>query len=1690
MPPRGLQTSPYGRIPRRVLPRVVASYVRAFHLIIPVGLAIVGAAAVAAADSPRCQLASDDVWEPQAVRWPVKPDSVEPVAPWVGSTAAELTDPVEVTLTRAAALWIPAVTMKRLRIIRGELADLRLSRVSGSIGSRIIVDEAGVVNGGGVELAEPIGPGSLWVIAARVPTTIVVERVDRRQPRLAWEAVRDALYAWIDAIPNSVAGEAARLGGTTATTANVELPPLPTDDGGGTAIRMLGARALIASQLSPIVRSAVQLWLRTQVELTIATLRPGDDPYVAHHTVVPDGLVTTDVDDTPYGPSPPTGRPWRLELTGPGVLVVDARATVAEALTGGDATVEVRRDGNVVARADEAVAPVMTVEPGAALPGLPAGVEPRKDGELGRKIRAVVPLALGAHVYDIAVNGAGLVRADVRRRSKRLREALSERPERDARWLQAKFATVADPLARAIADRFLASALGTSPTTTLTATTPAAVLAQLVATPGQLEPALARSLIATVTALVRKAYGDLERAIILELAQRIPDGVDATSLVAELLAPGRPAISSALLAALAPHLTGGTRSDAVAAAELAWRQNPTGFALRDALLTVAGRTALQRIDPVGEGVTRVLAARWLVAGANFQAAPSATPRLLASIVADQRHTATNEMSRNLASLAELTVGQSVNLDLPPHHDEPDRLAVVRVYVATPDDAPGPVRIAFDDGSQSLLALRKLEVVEFAASAGQHRIQVDAPPNTRVFVGAPRRVPAQPNGKADGAASVVQRWPVDGTVVYTLPTPRAIGPVRIELLGFTASQPQRHVVWLHSDLGPPRRLTFDVRMPDATSWSLDDDSTAAPPAAIWLWLPPGTRTFWLTTDGGPLYARVSVHGPAGASVNAVPQDLPPPLPRAVNFDRVAELSAALAAHPDSAKNYLDRAKLLLELGEVGAARRDLAAAAPRVRDQDRVAYDDTRLLLDTVAEPSYLPVQPPGGRIRSGVEIGAPTTPYVAELVSFARRVRHDGAAASWAAIERGDLAIQPSSPGQRMAAAIAQRARQSRAASERWLGIGSWQAQAAALVELRKLLDDGVEAVAPLAYGIAGELDDVVTPALQRARSTAARTSRWERVRNTAANAGFESLSTVLGQFDEPDAIALRRALLGAPWRDAVEILEPGRATTLSIEGPRKVAVRTWCRRLWPAELPTECRIASVLDQTAPNAIVVPHGEVRSIDVDVPAGVHEIEVGLGADDSTAMAAVRFADASESTTESALPTVRPTRVFLSAADRPAEIVVAGPGAVGVEIRGYSGRGESADIAVTGPDHERRVPIVVDQTPAPETTAVPGRAVAVTRPVTRTILLPTAGAYTIRVTPPASDVVAVRFATRVATTLRADYTVDRQIEVAGDGLPWPTVVPQPALVADRESDGRWIPSVEAVIGQDSLAALDSDFAALDLRFELAAQLRRRDRERSWFVELRGRQSGPLGPTGRFRAVGEFRGLPLGFAASVDARAAMQTTSEGTLWLARVLGDVSRPVLLNARWQLVPQLLLSAATFGPEVVPFGADPLVASTYRRSHPSQAVEGLELTGRPWADQFLAIGFNMRSNDSLVSIDAISAQVMWRGLFETSPRRGGIVMLEYAPTLRFANDFRAYTFLRHDLAAEVSWPWAIAGGRYGRLAVTLRGDLYPPTNISQTAHAVTLRLRWDGWHPGERNRMPSEEPLSDFIDQVSWAGRR
>ncbi len=1603
------------------------------------------------------------VWMPQAVRFPVVPAQVEPAAPWVPASAHELTDPIELAPDRAAALWLGPAELVRVRVVRGTLAAVHLQRIVGSAGARLAVDDPGVLAVGGVELVEPVGPGSVWVVAADKPTTIVVERTASRRPRLAWEVARDELRAWIDH------------GG--------ELPALPEDDGGEAELRLLGARALAkALGGQPAIDQALRAWRRDQVDRVLGALRPGDDPYILHDARTPSGATVTDSDGGVFGPAHPS---WRFEVEGPGTLVVDVRATTAEAAARKAASVEIRRDGVAIARVDDSAAAVTSSrEPGQAFP------TPAPPTTLGRRLRAVAPLAHGEHVYEINVVGAGLVRADVRRRERRLREVFATGGDLELaaarRVLQPLVASVPSAkLAAALLAAAYAEPVAIGDVPAIAAALPGARLAEpipneaapavyvrLATSPVRLPAEEARALVALVAAIAADPSVDeeLRTAIVLELAERLPGDIDATPIAARLLASGHGLPAPALLIALASHLTGGARSDALSAAELAWRRHPDSAALRWGVLAAARLAPQRRLDPVLPPPPEVAptAVRWLAGDPDDTepGVPGAT------------------------AISELPLGRELALDVPPHPTDAARLAVVRLYAVTPRDTPGPVEISIDGTVHPLLALAPAEVLAVAVAPGHRVMRVDAPVGTRAFVGAP-------GAGAARRASIRRLWPVDPKLVYTLPSPTAAGPVRIELRGLLPSDRARHVVWVHTDVGAPLRLVLDLRGPDLSAWPLEGERLPSGPASVAVWLPPTSRTLWLSSDDGPVFAHVSVHGPreqaAAVRAPAPAPVLPPEAVLAIATSTspelawVATLSATLARDPERGDLYVARATALIELGELASARRDLAAAATRLAPGDRAELDATVAALETIVEPTYLPRQPATSPVRAGDVVAPPpiatTSAELAPLVPLARRIRVDGAASAWAAVSRGALDVTPSPAADGVIAQLAERAGQPRAAATTWLRHDGWQLRVAALADLVAAIADHPRETAPLAFGVAAELDEVELSSVRRGRAVAARATRWERVRNTEDSAGFEALATSPGLLDEVPALALHRALLAAPWPEPATVVKPGTGTAVSIVGPRDIAVVTWCRRLWPTPGPDTCSLTVGLDQAATTRVTAPHARATVLStIHVPAGRHAIEVLLDEADPEAVAAIRFLDERSETTggsHTPIATVRRARAFLATSDHPAEIIVAGPGAIGIEVRGYAGQPTRFEITAG----DRVTSAAVDVTPAPETEGIPGRAIVVTRPVERVVLLRESGSHRIRVR---SDrgMVAVRFAVRVPTRAAPEVIVPTDSLRDSGGLTWPGWTLPPILDATLAAPSRVIPSAELVIGQDDLATLDSEFSALNLRIELAIEARRRHGNVWWFAELRGRRSGPLGPTTRVRFAGEVRRLPLGFAANIDLHAAAQSTPDGFAWLTRAILGVDRSIFVGQRLQIVPELDFYAAAFGPTTDPPGADPLVSSVYRRDHPLQLVGHLGVRGRPWADQFAAARIDARTNSDFASLDQIGATFRWRGIVELAPRRGPIVALSYRPTLRFADLNRGYTFWRHDISAELSLARRL---RRGRVVVTLRGDLYAPSNVTAASHALSVSLRWDDWRAGERDRMPSEEPLGDYVDEVPWA---
>ncbi len=1606
------------------------------------------------------------MWRALEARWPVALDDVEP-GPATVPPAARATDgPLEVTVDVGATFWLPPAASARVRVTAGDRADVRLHRVVGTTDARLVVEEEAIVTDepAAVMAIEPPGPGARWMVTATRPTAVVIERAVARAPRLAWEELRRELHAWIER------------GG--------ELPATPARDGGRLAVR-LAAQEAVARALEDrraTVRPALVAWRKAELDRWLTTVRPAADPYLTRRRLLPQGATIDVPGDGRYGVGVGAGAGagagrLAVEAVGPGALVIDARLVEPQA----SIEVAVRRGGVLVARARDPAT--------AGAPVAPA---------IGRRLRVVVPLTIGRHAYAIETTPGAAVRAEVRIRRPRLRDLLARRTDETAAAREGLRALVTGPAPVAeavIADALLASTRGESshgaaPLDAVTADV--ATYAELITGPPVIDLASAPARVDAVAALMRDPAtpAALRTGLALELAERLPDGVDANAL-ARALVEVTPSPPPALLAALAPHLTSAGRDEQIIAAELAWRGAPASPEMRAALLAAHRAGTWRRVTPLAPAGAPP-ATRWLE--------PTTDPEENAD-----------------AALVQLVVGQAHEVTAVPARDDPTRLSVLRIYVATPPDHPGPIAIRVDQRVHHVLALTPLETLDVAVAPGVHLVAVE-PVGERTPLHAFVRVA----GHARGTPMQVRTlWPIAtaGTppVSFPLPAPRA-GPVRIQIRTVSVAPARndvrgRRVLWLHTDAGtPPRRLVFDARSSDEQSWPLAGaDARRSVSAAVTTWLPSSATRVWLVADRDDVVADIAIRHPRArgdaARDGAPPGDTLDALDAldardathgssAPELERIRSLSAALAADPGSARLHLARARSLAELGETALARRDLEAARaaaggdPHLVSRIRAVEDR----LSAQADPLYLTAQPKDSPIVDGVLLGPSLSAVgsaeaLASLAPIARAIRADGASAVWSTTrDRPLVTIAPAALA--LHGRVASMAGDHEASARALVQLGDvWQAKVEALAAIaRDLEPSGAarrDALAPLGFGLATELAVLELSAVRRDRATVTRASRWQPIRATEASAGRESLDLEPGALDEPPGMRVKDALVAAPWPDDTHHrLAPGQAAILELTGPRSVGTEVWCRRLWPAAGEDTCRLAIRVDHEPAREHVVRLGQRdAATEIVIGPGRHQVELQLRADDPTVVLAARFLERGN-----AIPPVQPTRAFLARHDGAVEIVTAGTGALAIELRGYEPPHGEVDVEIEAAGRRRTLTLPIDPRPAPRVRGAAGRAVALTAATTATVTLTDPGVHRVTIRPRAG-IVAVRMSVRVAAT-RLDPPVDtpapspRPDDAApGSPLAWPHAGARLALAAVDATSPAWLtPSLEVVVGKDDLAELDEDLADLDTRVELAARARRRLGPAWLRADLRGRRVGDLAPTLVARAGAEVRHGPSTI--DVDGRLAAQTDDGPHRWLASVRGE--RAIGLGADLRLVPSITGITSRSSSVTVGSGADPLVAGAYRRDHPHQLGVGVGLRWRPLADQLGLVRIEARSNSGGASpsswIDHVRGELRWRGLIELAPLRGPIAVLSYRPSLRLADEDRARRAWRHDLGADLTW--SISTGR-SRWTVGLAGDLFLPEGAG-VASSARLVVRWELPRGSDLDLGPGELPLSDLALGRRW----
>jgi hypothetical protein len=1566
----------------------------------------------------------DTMWSPRVVKWPVDPAQIQSTPGWAPAGVADTSGTITVTGSRAAVVWLGPTEIIRVRAVRGDAADLRFRRVTGSAGARLWIDEPGARVDRGIQLIEPPGPGALWTITTPRAISIIVETVRARSPRLAWEQTRAEVVRWI-----AQAGT---------------VPTIPGDEDQAIRLRLLGAQAFVRAlgAVTPPVSRALGVWRLVDAELAIASRRRANDPYIDRALLTPPGAATVDDEGVAFGS--PAG-PWQLTVEGPGTILVEARA---ERPPGGwveaTATLDVRLDGALAARRQEPTAPFVTPK-GSALP-----VDPETQ-RFGRRIRAELELGPGRHTLAASIANARLLRLERRTRRPRLRD-----PDLGAQIRAARAGIAGDPSPVARAAETLLARLVGQPATGATGISTAAELAVPVATyavlrtaPALLTDAAAAKQLAIVTRLVGdpRLEQTLAEALVFELMTRLPPAYPADALATIIVRWSQ--VSPAVLAVLAPHLVAGNPSDAVSAAERAWRQAPNAELPQHAMFATIDVAQLRRLEPRRTGPSaEPVASGWVASIAKGSPVAGA------------------------GELIDLDLGARWAVDIPPAPGG-GQLAVIKVFATTRPDTPGPIRIWLDERLHTTIGIAAVERIELAAQPGPHTLRVEGPAGSHAFVSVP--------GAQGARQGMIRGFHVadagDTTPRYLLPAARSSAPIRIELrTRFTGQVAPRTIeAVLHSDAGSSRRLVLEVTGVERDTWPLTGDAQLSAAASAWVWMPPLTERVWITTSAPDLLVHMATR--QGAGETAVTTSSEPPL-----VDPLAEVAAQsviLVASPDDAAAYLARARALIQLDEIASARRDLAAASatavgPQLRTLAlRVAELDARYDRD------YLPAQPPGGPITDGVALGPLLPPDAdpARALELARKHR--------TATKRGPPGAAPADDdvGVRwLGARLAELAGRSEEAAALWRGIGSWQANAAALVAMTSSTFDESDRDATIAFGLADELAAVELPRLRRARILAFRRSRWSPITNTIANAGTERMALATTPLAATPRSTIRRALLAVPWPDG-KLVEPGNETTFTVQGPAKVAIEAWCRRLWANPTDGRCQPSVRVDQHAPIVSPVPYGQSkRLVELSIDPGRHQITVALDKADPLMVSAIRLVELGG-------PAVvaRSSQLFLASDTRPAEIVVAGPMTVGIEIRGFGRTEPDARLA------RRAIVTLQGARPLKTTLAVDRRLVPpapddaiVTEPVTHVVAVP-AGIHHITV---AADrgLLALRFARRIPAGVDSHDPVPPIPYTAAPetGLPWPAELGVPLRIAAEPSSVRFVPSVELVVGKDSFEGLEEG-VPVGMRKELSVQLRTRLARTALRGELTGRQVGSLPPTNRLRLTGDRPGLPGGLDAHLELGGGAQQTSRDIAWRLDARMWLQRPWRLSRLAVIAPELGLAASALGPAHPARDTDPWVAGIYRRDHPLQWLARTGLRMRPFADQLATARLEARSNADIIGFDMVGATLAWEGLIEVSPTRGPIARLAYQPSYRFADAGRPEGYLRNDLSAQLGWGFRLPRGR---LALAVWGELYLPTAVAGWGRSFGLSVRWSDVRRGEAVHHSFEDAFGDFADQVSWQNGR
>ena len=1001
------------------------------------------------------------------------------------------------------------------------------------------------------------------------------------------------------------------------------------------------------------------------------------------------------------------------------------------------------------------------------------------------------------------------------------------------------------------------------------------------------------------------------------------------------------------------------------------------------------------------------------------------------------------------------------------------------------------------------------------------------------------------------------------------------------------------VELRTDTGPARTIVLDAGITEPALVPVDGVPRLTARVRTVIWVPSDATRLWLETEPGvEILARVAIRtrrdrGPAGA------REQPPATPpdaaamatrdRAASdddltgddtsqadmldgswddsrvwrhgdprwdeiADRITGVSRDLAATPDDPMLLLRRAHLLLDIGQAGHARADLerlgALDTAQLTPSQVRARGALERRIDAWRDERYLPLQPrplPGAiAIAPGSLALADEEGDVRPWAEVAQAVRRTG--------DR-DLLYQAAQEddswlGRYFRADMLRRQGEHRQAAdalrELYEDTGRPQIGMEALLAFERSLAGGFVAGSAaneppgdvsLAYGLAlGVRAQLEHPAVERVLYATARQSRWETIRNTDANAGFERMYLDQSESEPGPITQVKRSLLAAPWPlgDA-HVVEPGRGALLSVDlaAPAVIRPQVWCQRIRPsggAPAPA-CAVRWRVDnQTARAESVALREETTLGAAPLGPGRHQLEVALDHGDDSLLLAVRFVanrplrGGTDAARETAIPVRRPGRVYVADADRPVQITVLGPTTLRVEARRYD---EQPPVMVEvvavpeaalehGPEHglERgyQRTLRVDG-PRDEAASSDGeRAVQLSVPTIAAIPLPGRTPYRVSVRPRSGQAL-VRFGRRedlappdmAGSDQPAAPAMDRPAAPASlaavDARPWPGQPLAMEGLAGRLRRQRQEPlwpmlSAGVAFRRDDLDERDALNAPLENRIQADLAWRRELVQDELWLRVKPAMRWHPGTSpayGGFFDV-DWRRLPYRLGLDLSTRWFTQSVEGVSGWSAYGQVRVSRFFRLHPSLTLMPALSLHARHYSLDATKVAAevfDPLVYSDYGRGHRYGLRPRARLYWRAFQDQIGFATAQIMTNESMATIDHAVLGIGWRGIIESRALREPIFEVEYQPNLRLRDEYRSESYLRHDI--DLGLEWSMWRGRGGRLVFELRNRLYL-SNLLGNRNVFSVGVRYDVTHGrGLRDVLPSERRFTDFIEHRQWA---